>query len=105
MNAGPDTSQKNYHSILNAGYTDSFAHIGSSGETWDPYNPLVASSNEGHLPAQRIDHVFLNQLALKVLMPVSCDIVLNDQSIELANGSNIPVSDHYGLKVHFRIMS
>jgi len=105
LNAGPETSQNNYHAVLDAGFTDAFAKIGSSGVTWDPSNPLVASSNENNLPAQRIDHIFLNQMALKLLIPVSGNIVLNDQSIELPNSSKIPISDHYGLNIHFKVLN
>ncbi len=102
LNAGQETSQKNYHAILDAGFTDAFAEIGNSGVTWDPCNPLVVSSNENNLPAQRIDHIFLNQMALKLFMPFSGNIVLNNQSIELPNSSKIPISDHYGINVHFK---
>ena len=105
LNAGPETSQNNYHAVLDAGFTDAFAKIGSSGVTWDPSNPLVESSNENNLPAQRIDHIFLNQMALKLLIPVSGNIVLNDQSIELPNSSKIPISDHYGLNIHFKVLN
>ena len=102
LNAGPDSSRTNYLSLLEKGYTDAFTEVNGSGNTWDPGNPLVASNNESHLPTQRVDHIFLNQAALKLFEPVSGNIVLNEHSIDLSSGEKIPISDHYGLLVNFK---
>ena len=101
LNAGPDSSRINYQAILDEGFIDAFEMTGSSDITWDPENPLVITGDENHLPAQRIDHIFMNNKALDILKPVSGSVVLNENSILLADNSRIPVSDHYGLMVKF----
>ncbi len=103
LNAGPDTSQRNYQALMEAGFIDAFVETGNTGITWDPDNPLVASGNENHLPVQRIDHIFINQAALELLKPVDGNVVLNKNLVELSDGSKIPISDHYGLNIHFEI--
>jgi endonuclease/exonuclease/phosphatase family metal-dependent hydrolase len=95
LNAGPHTSYRNYWQVLQAGYIDSFAAAGGDGYTWDPANPLVANGREQHLPAQKIDHVFINASLSRLLMPVESWIVLNDR--------NQPLSDHYGVLCKFEI--
>ena len=103
LNAGPDSSKKNYQSILDEGFIDAFGMTGNTGLTWDPENPLVVSGNEHHLHAQRIDHIFMNNKALDILKPESGSIVMDECFISLENNSKIPVSDHYGLMVRFNI--
>ena len=100
LNAGPDSSKKNYQAVLDAGFIDTFNMTGNTDISWDPNNPLVISGDENHLPAQRIDHIFMNDRALELMSPTSASIVLNDHSIPVTN-TRIPVSDHYGLMVHF----
>ena len=104
LNAGPEASQINYREILDEGYMDAFTLSEGEGVTWDPENPLVKLSNEGHLPPQRIDHVFVNPLALEYLRPVTSSVVLNESIVELTDGNTIPVSDHYGLQVKFSLI-
>ena len=103
LNAGPESSKINYQAILDEGFIDAFKMAGNSGITWDPENPLIISGDENHLPAQRIDHIFMNNMALDVLKPESGIIVMDENSILLEDNSRIPVSDHYGLMVHFTI--
>lgn len=103
LNAGPESSMLNYQSILDEGFIDAFEMTGCSGFTWDPENPLVKAGDENHLPAQRIDHIFMNNKALDILKPVSGNVVLNENTILLADNSRIPVSDHYGVMVYFSL--
>jgi endonuclease/exonuclease/phosphatase family metal-dependent hydrolase len=103
LNAGLETSKANYDEIINRGFIDTFLSCGGKGVTWEPDNPLVASHGENHLPAQRIDHVFLDPCATALWVAEKGRIVLNDACVSLPNGENIPVSDHYGVLVHFRI--
>ena len=103
LNAGPEVSIANYEQILSAGFKDAFIEAGGSGITWDPSNPLVANHGEHHLPPQRIDHIFLNNAAIKILKPCKSAVVLNKPSIHIDDADPIPVSDHYGLRVDFRI--
>ena len=93
LNAGPHTSYRNYWQVLQAGFIDTFAAAGGSGYSWDPDNPLVANGNERHLPAQKIDHIFINTALSKLIMPVAGTIVLADRSN--------PLSDHYGVMTRF----
>jgi len=101
LNAGPEASQKNYREILDEGYIDVFTLSDGRGISWDPENPLVKISNEGHLPPQRIDHVFANPITLKYLTPTNSRFVLDELLVKLDDGNTIPVSDHYGLQVNF----
>ena len=103
LNAGPDVSIVNYEQILKAGFIDAFAESGGTGITWDPANPLVANHGENNLPPQRIDHIFLNSMAAKILKPDTGRVVLNALGIHLKDNHLIPVSDHYGIQVDFRI--
>lgn len=102
LNAGMESSRANYDAIINHGFTDAFVSCGGTGVTWDPDNPLVANHGENHLPAQCIDHVFLDSSATDMLVAEKGRIVMNDASVSLSNGEKIPVSDHYGVLVHFR---
>lgn len=103
LNAGPEVSTYNYEQILNAGFIDAFVESGGTGVTWDPHNPLVANHRENHLPPQRIDHVFLNGAALKLFKPDKGRIVFNNPCIYISDTYTIPVSDHYGIHIDFRI--
>ena len=102
LNAGMETSRTNYDAIISRGFIDAFQGCGGTGVTWDPDNPLVANYGESHLPAQRIDHVFLDSSAAHRLIPELGQIVMQDACVSLPEGQNIPVSDHYGVLVHFR---
>ena len=68
LNAGLETSRTNYAEIISRGFIDAFVSCGGQGITWDPDNPLVANHGENHLPAQRIDHVFLDSSATDLLV-------------------------------------
>jgi len=103
LNAGPETSRTNYDEIINHGFIDAFHDSGGTGYSWDPYNPLVANHGEGHLPAQRIDHVFLDPGAAAMLSPCSGRIVMQDECVSLPAGQKTTVSDHYGVLVEFKI--
>jgi len=96
LNAGPHSSTDIYAQVLDAGFTDAFAGAGGEGISWDPANPLVAGGRERHLPAQRIDHVFLSHSLAGKLRPVSAAIVLAGRSVETGT-QRVPVSDHYGV--------
>ena len=102
LNAGMETSRANYNEIIGRGFTDAFVSGGGTGITWDPDNPLVANHGENHLPAQRIDHVFLDSCATDLLVAEKGRIVMHDACVSLPGGEKIPVSDHYGVLVHFR---
>lgn len=93
LNAGPHTSYRNYRQVLQAGFIDSCTVAEGDGYTWDPDNPLVAEGNEQHLPAQRIDHIFISPTLAKMIKPIATSIVLCDR--------NHPLSDHYGIMTRF----
>ena len=101
LNAGPGASKKNYDEMINAGFTDTFAVANGNGISWDPDNPLIKWHGEYHLPPQRVDHIFINQPAEKIIKPSSAKIVMDHAGIRLTNGKKIPVSDHYGVLVTF----
>ena len=103
LNAGPHSSVSSYRALLQAGYSDAFTVGGGTGITWDPGNPLVAAGRENHLQPQRIDHVFINGKAGARLRPVNSRIVLHGPSVLLEDGRAVPVSDHYGILVDFRL--
>ena len=103
LNAGPEASNNNYRQVLNDGFKDSFKMADGNGLTWDPENPLVLSGSESYLPAQRIDHIFVNHAALSRLSPISGEVVLTEKSIHVDKNQSIPISDHYGVQVRFTI--
>ncbi|MBI2992805.1 MAG: endonuclease/exonuclease/phosphatase family protein [Gammaproteobacteria bacterium] len=100
LNAGPHSSTGIYKLVIDAGFTDAFARGGGDGITWDPANPLVAGGRESHLPAQRIDHVFLSQALAGRIEPISAAIVLKSRSVETGT-LRVPLSDHYGVLTVF----
>ena len=102
LNSGPSSSPGNYARMLSAGFIDTFVEAGAEGMSWDPSNPLVAHHSENHLPPQRVDHVFINPAAQDRIQPETARIVLDNRCVTLANGLEIPVSDHYGVLVEFR---
>ena len=102
LNAGPGASKKNYDEMINAGFTDTFTVADGNGISWDPDNPLIKWHGEYHLPPQRVDHIFINKAAEQILKPSGAKIVLDHAGIRLTNGTNIPVSDHYGVLVTFK---
>lgn len=105
LNAGPGASKKNYDEMINAGFTDSFTVANGNGISWDPDNPLIKLHGKHHLPPQRVDHIFINKPAEKIINPSGAMIVLDYAGIRLTNGKNIPVSDHYGVLVTFESVS
>ena len=105
LNAGPGASRKNYDEVIDAGFTDTFETAGSEGISWDPDNPLIQWHGEYHLPPQRVDHIFINKVAGQIIKPSGASIVLDHACIRLTNGSNIPVSDHYGVQVTFETVT
>ncbi|MGH8120283.1 MAG: endonuclease/exonuclease/phosphatase family protein, partial [Gammaproteobacteria bacterium] len=96
LNAGPESSRTNYAEVISHGFIDAFQNCGGSGYSWDPLNPLVANHGESHLPAQRIDHIFLDHIAAGMLIPRRGSIVMKDEWVSLSTGEKISVSDHYG---------
>ncbi|MFQ5661322.1 MAG: endonuclease/exonuclease/phosphatase family protein [Gammaproteobacteria bacterium] len=96
LNAGPQTSTINYRQVISAGFIDTFSVSAKPAISWDPGNPLVAAGKERHLPAQRIDHIFVNGPLTRLLSPVEARIVLNKTRLTTASGA-IPLSDHYGV--------
>ena len=76
LNAGPHTSTKNYQQVLQGGFIDTFSVVNADGYSWDPLNPLVANGKERHLPAQKIDHIFISESLSGLLRPVAAEIVL-----------------------------
>jgi Metal-dependent hydrolase len=103
LNAGRETSRTNYEEITGRGFMDAYLGCGGTGMSWDPANPLVKNNAEQHLPAQRIDHIFLDQRAAEFLMPDKGRIVMNEACVGLTDGQNVPVSDHYGVLIEFNI--
>ena len=102
LNTGPEASRENYLQFIEAGLLDGFILAEGEGISWDPENPLVKNGTEHHLSPQRIDHILLNQAALKIFEPKNAEIVLTECSIN-AGINQIPVSDHYGvlIELHF----
>ena len=101
LNAGPQTSIRNYQQVLQAGFIDTFAEVRASGCSWDPENPLVAKGRESHLPAQRIDHIFISAALAESLQPAEARIVLTGSQLEPADTTR-PLSDHYGVMTSLR---
>lgn len=102
LNAGPHTSVANYRQVLDAGFIDIFAKLGTEGLTWDPNNPLVSIGAEQHLPAQKIDHIFINEAISKLLVPIEAQIIFDQYCTSTCDGK-IPLSDHYGVLANFTI--
>lgn len=102
LNAGPGASRKNYDEVISAGFGDSFSISGGKGISWDPDNPLIQWHGEYHLPPQRVDHIFINKAAEQIIKPLDAKIVMDQAGIRLTTGTNIPVSDHYGVLVTFK---
>ena len=103
LNAGPETSRTNYNEIISHGFIDAFLCCSGTGFSWDPQNPLVANHGESHLPAQRIDHIFLDPVSDGLLSPHTGRIVMQDACVTLPSGEKTTVSDHYGVLVEFSI--
>ena len=103
LNAGPHTSIRNYEQVLQSGFIDAFATVKAEGFSWDPANPLVANGRESHLPAQRIDHIFISNSLSGSLRPVAAHIVLTGED-DITSGTS-PLSDHYGVRVEFQILN
>jgi len=104
LNAGPHTSKTNYKQVLDAGFFDMFAIAKCQCISWDPGNPLVKNGKEHHLPAQRIDHIFINTQLSEIVNPIETKIVLDDHYVQTAIGE-IPLSDHYGILAALQIAS
>ena len=102
LNAGPTASEPCYRQVLAAGFEDAFAAAGGAGASWDLDNPLVGADGEDPQYTQRIDHVFVNQAAGRLLSPHTARIVLDEARVTLANGRRVPISDHYAVEVVFR---
>jgi len=101
LNAGPQSSVRNYRQLLAAGLVDACAAAGIRGVTWDPANPLVAAGREAHLPPQRIDHVFVNRgLAAQAACSMA-QIMLTERLVDSRQG-RLPLSDHYAIRAEFR---
>ena len=98
LNAGSETSSRNYQQLISAGYHDLFAGLGAQDISWDPANPLVKQGNEPHLPAQRIDHVFTDKALFDCLQVVEAKIIFTEHCVTTNTGP-VPLSDHYGVSV------
>lgn len=101
LNAGPHTSTHIYEALAECGHADAFAAAGGDGITWDPANPLVTWGLEPHLPAQRIDHIFLSRALAARMTPAAAHIVLREYCAFTSAGP-VPCSDHYGLLTELR---
>lgn len=96
LNAGPDSSHDNYQQVVDAGFIDTFNEAGGQGVTWDPQNPLVEAGLESHLPAQRIDHIFIDQNLSSMCEVIHSQIVIDEKPLRTGLGAT-PLSDHYGV--------
>lgn len=96
LNAGPDSSTSNYQQVIGAGFIDTFSEAGGQGVTWDPQNPLVEAGLESHLPAQRIDHIFIDQSLSSMCKIIHSQIVIDEKPLKTRLGAT-PLSDHYGV--------
>ena len=104
FNAGPEAHADSYHRVIKAGYADAFVGSPRSaatdpGFTWDAANPLNVRGRFRGSPSQRIDHVFVSGTGSPSLMPTSARIVLQERIISTTSGTEIPLSDHYGMLV------
>ena len=97
LNAGPQTSRRNYQQVLDAGFIDICDNPHDSLLSWDPENPLVKNGLENHLPAQRIDHIFMSEDLHRIHSGIRSNLVLNDSFISGPDFS-YPLSDHYGIQ-------
>lgn len=96
LNAGPHTSTKNYKQVMDANFSHTPSSSNNSLITWEPKNPLVSNGNEHHLPAQAIDHIFINKDLSNLMGATETKLIL-DKNIVTTPIGKIPLSDHYGL--------
>jgi endonuclease/exonuclease/phosphatase family metal-dependent hydrolase len=106
LNAGPNASAINYHSLEAGSLVDAYALLNPDANepTWDPTNSLNAGGPHTSSPPQRCDHIFvrhrdLNQRRLEILRT---DVVLTEKIVPTLSG-NVTLSDHYGVSATFRI--
>lgn len=104
LNAGPQTSIRNYRQVLQAGFIDTYTEVRTDGFSWDPANPLVANGKERHLPAQKIDHIFISNSLGSMLRPLQADIVLTGATAGSAPVIQ-PLSDHYGVMAILQVLT
>lgn len=104
LNAGPHTSTSNYRQVIDANFSDTSSSLNNSLITWDPENPLVTNGSESHLPAQAIDHIFVNKDLSDFMAPTETKVIL-DKKLLTTPAGRIPLSDHYGLLTIFKIFS
>lgn len=99
FNAGPEASSANYAEVLAEGFRD--VAIGTPVEsrpTWDPKNPLNFLGPHSDSPAQRIDHVLIDETSRISVRVASAQLVFAEPCVPTHSGV-VTLSDHYGLSV------
>ena len=98
MNAGLGVSEGNYMAFERGGYVDAYRASGAGERaTWEPTNRLNASGPHRACPPQRIDHVFVRGPAV-----AGAGVVLDEEIVEVAGGTRVTLSDHYGVMVELK---
>lgn len=100
LNAGPQTSPRNYWQFWDHGFIDTFNEVEHGDEpriTWDPNNSLNVRGPHRECPPQRCDHVFLHASSRRAYRIIESKVVLNEECVALPNRKWVTVSDHYGL--------
>jgi len=120
FNCAPDSSAANYQYIINNGYRDCFEEAITanilpdkcSTITWDPKNMLNIHGPHAHMPAARLDHIFLPVNEIKLGKVTSCNVVFTEKIVNIPrgrfirktkvadeNGLKSTLSDHYGIVI------
>lgn len=102
FNCGPEVSPRNYSQVIDSGFADPVTQGGQP--TWEPRNKLVGLGPHAGCPAQRIDHVFIDQLLEVRLSTARWSRVFVDDIVTLPSGDRVPLSDHYGSLYDFRLV-
>lgn len=106
LNCGPEADSRNFESLVHLSFTD-LAALFSGGctspfYTWDPSNPLNRASAHSSSPPQRIDHILAKRQFVDSNFAGTSSRVL-DLPVILDNGLEATPSDHYGVKIDFRL--
>ena len=99
-------STRNYAQLLDAGYADIWTEISplDSGFTWEPTSILNVGGahTKWGCPAQRIDLILLNKLALAALPPMHVKRVFVEQNVRISDALSVTLSDHAGVLATLR---
>lgn len=95
LNCGPEASPETFAGLLARGYVDAAP---GAGPTWEPGNALNRGGPFSGSPAQRVDHVLLDETAASEYRVARAQVVRTDPLVPTVDGL-VTTSDHYGLLV------